>query len=65
MAENQYVPHLGKPVSKTNDNVIYTFLDPTNIYLDTSFAVLCGKIKILERITCFGIMAAANGMRSQ
>ena len=65
MADNHNVPHLVNHVSKTNYIVIYTFLDPKNIYLDTSFAVLCGKIKLLERITCFGIMAAANVMRSQ
>ena len=64
MADNNNVPHLVNHVSKTNSNVIYTFLDPKNIYLDPLFAVLCAKIKILGRIICFGIMAATNIARS-
>ena len=65
MADNHNVPHFVYYALKTSSDVIFTFLDPENIYLDTSFAVLCGKIKILGRITCFGIMAASNGACSQ
>ena len=60
MADNHNVPHFVYYALKTSSDVIFTFLDPENIYLDTSFAVLCGKIKILRRFPCFGVMAALN-----
>ena len=40
MADNQNVPYFIYYTLKTNSDVIFTFLDPENIYLDTSFAVL-------------------------
>ena len=65
MADIHNVPYFIYYASKTSSDVIFTFLDPQNIYLDTSFAVLWGKIKILGRNTCFGIMAALNGACGQ
>ena len=40
MAGNHNVPHFVYYVLKTSSDVIFTFFDPENIYLDTSFAVL-------------------------
>ena len=47
MADNHNVPYWVNYVSKQNSNVLYSFLDPENICLDSSFAVLCAQIKIL------------------
>ena len=46
MADNHNVPHFVYYVLKTSSDVIFTFLDPENIYLEASFAVPCCKIKI-------------------
>ena len=40
MADIHNVPYFIYYASKTSSDVKFTFLDPQNIYLDTSFAVL-------------------------
>ena len=64
MAGSHNVPHVVQYTPNTESYVLNGILDHKNIWFDTSITSLCGLVRILGRLTHFGIMAASDRARN-